>query len=86
MDPSIERGRVVAQLHCAACHAIGAAGASSSPMAPPFRIVRMRYNEITFERRMARLGEDGHSEMPNFTIDRADVDDVAAYIDSLRGR
>jgi cytochrome c len=85
-NAAAERGGTVAQIHCAACHAIGPTGESRSAMAPPFRVIRARYNQITFERRLERLASERHSEMPSFSLDRADIDAVAAYIETLVAR
>lgn len=79
------RGLALAQTHCAACHAIGPGGSSPAAMAPPFRILRNRYNEISFERRLERLARD-HTEMPRMNLGRSDIDAIAAYIDTLRLR
>ena len=83
---AVARGRQIALLQGSQCHQIEAAGESPNPMAPAFRGIRMRYNMLAFERRMAELRPEDHYEMPGIKLEPADVADVAAYIDTLRGR
>src|SRR3712207_63073 len=42
-DPAAQRGRTFAQANCSGCHAIGPAGQSPLPLAPPFRTLHQRY-------------------------------------------
>lgn len=83
-DPSVERGMRVASLQCSQCHQIASAGESPRPAAPTFAALRLRYNPLTLPRRIAAVRSDGHSEMPSFSMDPADAEHIAAYIDSLR--
>lgn len=78
-----ERGGAIAARECSRCHAVGPVGDSPRAGAPPLRDVRIRYNALSFERRMAEIAEGGHFEMPPLRLDRAEVDAVAAYIESL---
>lgn len=78
----VERGAALAQTHCAACHAISGDGASPASMAPPFRVLRSRYNELSFERRLEGLARD-HLEMPRMNLGRSDIEALAAYMDNL---
>lgn len=52
-------------------------------MAPPFRDLGLWYNAISFERRMAGPTSRGHHEMPPLRLERDEIRDLAAYIDSL---
>ena len=83
---AVARGRTIAQVQCSGCHQIGPMGDSSNPMAPPFGVVRLRYNELSLPRRMAQVGDDGHYEMPGFNLPRTDIDDITAYIASFKGQ
>ena len=42
-DPLIREGQVLVEGYCADCHAIGLAGDSPHPEAPPFRTLHERY-------------------------------------------
>lgn len=80
---AIERGQALAERRCGGCHAVGPIGESAQTMAPPFRDLGLRYNAISFERRMAGQTSRGHHEMPPLRLERSEVRDLAAYIDSL---
>ena len=82
---SVDRGRQVAQSQCAQCHQVGPTGASPSPMAPPFRTLQVRFNHLQFEKRFAEVESD-HEMMPGFMLDKADVDDIAAYVETIKGQ
>lgn len=56
---AIERGQALAERRCGGCHAVGPTGQSAQTMAPPFRDLGLRYNAISFERRMAGLTSRG---------------------------
>lgn len=85
-DAAVVRGHVVAQRECAGCHAIEKSGASLNPAAPPFRDIRVRYNETSLQREFEAIREVGHYEMPPKPIPLADGRDLIAYIESLGGR
>ena len=81
-----ERGRDLAQRRCAGCHALDLQSQSPRMNAPPFREMRIRYNQASFQHRMAEISEGGHYDMPPLRLDPADARDVAAYIESLESR
>lgn len=78
-----EQGAIIAARECSRCHAIGAVGESPRGAAPPFRNVRIRYNALSFERRMAEIAEGGHDQMPPLRLDKAQIEAVGAYIEGL---
>lgn len=82
----IEDGRRLAALHCAACHAPGAAGESRNPDAPALRRLAERYPAAlladAFPQRMAV----GHPAMPEFGFDDAEIDALFAYLLSIQER
>lgn len=80
---AVERGQALADRRCGGCHAVGLTDQSAQTMAPPFRDLGLRYNAISFERRMAGLTSRGHHEMPPLRLERNEIRDLAAYIDSL---
>lgn len=77
------RGEAVAERACAACHGMGLEGRSSFPNAPAFRDMRIDYNAISYERRMAQL-HAGRVGMPPATVSLAEVADIVAYVRRLR--
>ncbi|HTI66329.1 MAG TPA: cytochrome c [Caulobacteraceae bacterium] len=81
--PAVARGALIAEQACRACHATGLVNASRFPGAPPFRNMRLRRNAVSYERRMAQM-HLGRLTMPPAEISLQDVDDIAAYVRSLR--
>jgi mono/diheme cytochrome c family protein len=82
--PSAIRGMEVAELRCSGCHSIGGLAVSPRPNAPTFQQLRLRYNQITWERAMAEIAEGGHDEMPAVRLETADIHDLQDYIRTLR--
>lgn len=80
---AMERGHDLARRNCSTCHAISLTDESPWPNAPPFRSIRLRSDAISFDHRMPEIAEGRHSEMPPLSLDRADVRDLSAYIESL---
>lgn len=79
-----DAGRALVELHCSACHAVGAEGASPIDAAPPFRSLHRRY---PIEHLAEALGEGiatGHPGMPEFKLEPEAIDDVLAYLRSLK--
>lgn len=81
-----ERGGDLAQRSCAGCHAVSLQGQSPRMNAPAFRDLRIRYNQASFQHRMAEIAEGGHYDMPALRLEASEVRDVAAYIESLESR
>jgi mono/diheme cytochrome c family protein len=78
------RGYAIARTDCAACHAITANAASRNPEAPPFEDV-VNATGLT-ARTLESFLRDSHS-FPGamaFEVNPAKVDDLAAYMLSLR--
>jgi|GEM_PF-190195 len=77
------RGLAFAQANCATCHAIGA-GASPRPQAPSFATV-INTPELTAETLRPWL-QDSHNfpETMNFAIAPDQIDDLAAYMLTLK--
>ena len=77
------RGEMLATQKCAGCHAV-AAGDFSSPNygAPPFQSFADRADMTPTALRIL-LGTP-HRTMPNIIVSPAEVENLAAYIDSLR--
>lgn len=79
-----ERGLAFARTHCSACHAVGATQLSPNPEAPPFETV-VNTPALT----SATLGSwlrNSHNfpEVMNFEIEPGQIDDLAAYMLTLR--
>lgn len=86
LSPSAQRGLALAQMRCAACHAVAGNGISPNPESPPFDAV---VNVPGLSRStLERFLRDSHNypEAMNFTIRRRDIRDLAAYMITLRTR
>ena len=81
---SASRGRAMAIVGCASCHAIDAAGDSPLAVAPPFRdIVRRRGSDdlaAAFEQGLVTT----HPAMPPYVFGASQIHDLTAYLDTLR--
>ena len=82
-QPSLERGRAIAERECARCHAVGRAGASLHLKAPPFRELPKRYPVEHLAESLAEGIVVGHGDMPEFLFEPDDVEALLAYIASL---
>ena len=78
-----ERGRALAEIKCARCHAIGTQGESPVAIAPPFRVLSQRYPVEHLAEALAEGIVVGHPLMPEFIIDPPEIDALLTYIESL---
>ena len=81
-DPAVERGRDVAQRHCAECHALGS-GHGDHGDGPSFAVLRLRYNELSLSRRIKAVSRGEHGGMRPILISDTDRRDLIRYIESL---
>ena len=80
----IETGHVFAEAHCAACHAISATGKSPLRAAPPFRRLSERYAVADLAESFAEGIVIGHTDMPEWVLDRSEITELLGYIDSIQ--
>jgi mono/diheme cytochrome c family protein len=71
---------------CSRCHAIGRAGPSPHPAAPPFRTLSRRYPIEGLAEALAEGLSVGHPDMPEFVFDSQDVGAILAYLKSIQER
>lgn len=81
-----ERGRAIAETRCAACHAVGEDLSSPRRGAPAFRDLKGRFVPLTLERRLTDINETGHYDMPPLVLHTDQIEDVAAYLETLDER
>lgn len=79
-DPA--NGKRLAEQWCANCHAVVANQASASADVPPFTEIAGRPAADIERLRYFLL--DPHPVMPNFNLSRQEIDDLIAYIRSLK--
>lgn len=80
---AVERGREMAEQHCARCHAIGREDESRLPQAPPLRELPGRYPVEDLAEAFAEGIVTAHPAMPQFTFEPPQIEALLAYIDSL---
>ena len=79
----VAAGHVIAETHCARCHAIGRRWASPLPIAPPFRDLHKRYPVESLQEALAEGVVTGHPDMPEFRFTPNEIDILIAFLKSL---
>lgn len=68
---------------CAACHAVGRAGSSPKPDAPPFRSLHLKYPVSHLAEALAEGITTGHPDMPEFVFSTDEIAAFLAYIEMI---
>jgi cytochrome c len=84
MSPLIMAGKALAEEKCQTCHAVGIKGDSENLMAPPLRVLAQNYPIEDLSEAFAEGILIGHSEMPEFRFEPAQLDALLAYIESIQ--
>ena len=77
-------GRVIAQTHCARCHAIGETGESPRNDAPALRHVLANYAPAALAEDFREHIHVGHADMPDFDFGTRGTDALLAYLVSIQ--
>ncbi len=75
-------GRAIAQRWCANCHVVSNSQTSPVPQGPP-TFIAIAKSGMTAEQLRAFLSHP-HGAMPDLALTRTEIDDLIAYIQSLR--
>ncbi|WP_183214554.1 c-type cytochrome [Brevundimonas variabilis] len=78
------RGRAIAVVGCASCHAIDPTGASALTAAPPFRDIVRRRSLNDLEAAFAAGLVTTHPAMPPYVFRASEIDDLIAYLGTLK--
>lgn len=78
------RGRAIALVGCASCHAIDPRGTSPFAEAPPFRDIVQRRSLNDIETAMGQGLVTTHPAMPRYNFRAGEIDDLIAYMGSLQ--
>lgn len=81
------RGRAMAEAHCASCHAIGYGDKSPYDGAPAFPVIVARGNLDDYAEAFAEgimVPHEGRVVMPEFVLKPNEIEDLLAYLKSLR--
>ncbi|MGE0093168.1 MAG: c-type cytochrome [Alphaproteobacteria bacterium] len=76
------RGRVIARQWCASCHIVEPGQPAAADTAPAFATVANDPARLPSAQR-AWLSNP-HPPMPNLALSRGEIDDIVAYLESLR--
>jgi len=77
-----ERGRSLAENWCASCHSVSGDQRPSNARAPSFATIA-RSSDFNADR-LAYLLLDPHPKMAKLALSRRAIEDIAAYISSLK--
>lgn len=83
-EPPVLHGKRLAEINCAACHAIGLTGESQHGSAPPFRELSQRFPVETIDEALLAKVRPVHADMPAFDMTRKQAADIAAYIATIQ--
>ena len=78
---SAEQGQKLARQWCAECHIVEP-GNTASDVAPTFP--QIAENRTLTPDRLRGWLSDPHPPMPNLSLSRAEIEDLVAYLESLR--
>jgi len=76
----VAEGKKLARRVCSICHVTSDGQSEGMPAAPSFRSIALSGH---FRDKGAELLLERHKGMPEFALDRKQIDDLAAYIRSL---
>ena len=79
---SVARGKALVRQDCATCHAVEPGGTSPNAKAPTFAAVANEPSATPYSLHV--FLQTTHATMPNFVINSEDIDDIVAYIESLK--
>jgi cytochrome c len=85
-DPTL--GQKFAQAACGNCHDVQPQPAASAPQqGPSFRAIAARWNPELLAESLAEGIKVGHggAKMPEFTLLPEEIDNLIAYLETLRG-
>ncbi len=76
LSPAAQRGLTLVRANCAGCHAIDKFSESTLKIAPPFRVLHVKYPVESLRTSLTEGIVTSHPTMPVFRFDRAQVEDV----------
>lgn len=83
---AVARGRLLTSTACASCHATGATGQSPMADATPFREIVHRYPLDQLEEAFGEGLVTAHPAMPEYTFRASEIDDLIAYLETLKAK
>ncbi|MCX2722262.1 c-type cytochrome [Roseibium salinum] len=83
---SVATGRELAEIHCAACHAVGEEDTSAQEGAPAFRDLSGLYPLESLEEALAEGIVTGHDNMPEFAFEPDDINAFLGYLTTIQSK
>lgn len=82
----VKRGETLVKQSCSACHAIGRSGESPVAAAPQLRLLGKKYPISNLQEALGEGIAVGHRgvEMPEYTFEPDQIDDIIAYLESIQ--
>jgi cytochrome c len=84
LDQEQQRGKIVLEMLCARCHAVGTTGQSPHPEAPPFRSFGEKLYDNDLQQRLQDGLTTSHPAMPTFHFKRRDAEAAVNYLKSIQ--
>ena len=81
-----DKGKVLLQRNCGACHAVERVGESPLKGAPPMRDIYGRFSPRELQAELSEGLVSKHREMPQIDFSDEDVDAILAYLYALAVR
>lgn len=81
---SLASGRELAEIHCAACHAVAVDDVSAQEGAPAFRDLSKLYPLESLEEPLAEGIVTAHENMPEVAFAPDDIDAFLGYLSSIQ--
>ncbi|ASP33281.1 cytochrome C [Labrenzia sp. VG12] len=83
---SLASGRELAEIHCAACHAVAVDDVSAQEGAPAFRDLSKLYPLESLEEPLAEGIVTAHENMPEVAFAPDDIDAFLGYLSSIQSK
>jgi mono/diheme cytochrome c family protein len=80
----VSEGRLLARIHCSACHAIDPGETSAHLDAPSLRLISRRYPVSALEESLAEGIVVGHPDMPEYRFRPEDVASLLAFLETIQ--
>ena len=80
LSPAAQRGLVLVRTNCASCHSIDNSSESPLKIAPPMRMLHLKYPVENLRRPLSEGLIARHPTMPVFRFDPGQVTDIIAYL------
>jgi len=78
------KGKALLEANCGACHSVGTDGESPHKDAPPFRTLGQSYPVAYLAEALAEGIMTGHPDMPIFSFEAQEVDQIITWLETIQ--